>query len=125
MSYAIALDGLEYRAGKSFEIRDLAMRVPSGSIYGFLGANGAGKSTTLRMIMGLLRARGGSIKVLGEEMPARSPSILARVGYVPERPHVYPQLTVGQAMELHAAFFTPQAPVHFDPGGVTAAVARG
>jgi ABC-2 type transport system ATP-binding protein len=105
MSAAIALRDVAYRASKSFEIRDLNMHVPSGSIYGFLGANGAGKTTTIRMIMGLIPAESGAISVFGEPMPLRAPSILARTGYVPERPHVYPTLTVAEAMRLHAAFF--------------------
>ena len=106
MSAAIALRDVAYRASKTFEIRDLVMNVPSGSIYGFLGANGAGKTTTIKLIMGLLPALGGSITVLGEPMPDHAPSILARTGYVPERPHVYPNLTVAEAMRLHAAFFS-------------------
>ena len=105
MSAAISLRNVAYRASKTFEIHDLAMNVPTGSIYGFLGANGAGKTTTIRMIMGLIPAAAGSITVLSEPMPGRAPAILARTGYVPERPHLYPQLTVDEAMRLHAAFF--------------------
>jgi ABC-2 type transport system ATP-binding protein len=105
MSAAIALRDVAYRASQDFEIRDLNMNVPQGSIYGFLGANGAGKTTTIRMIMGLIPALGGTISVFGEQMPLRAPSILARTGYVPERPHVYPHLTIAEAMELHASFF--------------------
>ena len=105
MSAAISLRNVAYRASKTFEIHDLAMNVPTGSIYGFLGANGAGKTTTIRMIMGLIPAAAGSISVLSEPMPGRAPAILARTGYVPERPHLYPQLTVDEAMRLHAAFF--------------------
>jgi ABC-2 type transport system ATP-binding protein len=105
MSNAIALRDVAYRASNTFEIRDLNMNVPQGSIYGFLGANGAGKTTTIRMIMGLLPASSGTITVLNEQMPGRAPSILARTGFVPERPHIYPSLTVAEAMRLHAAFF--------------------
>jgi ABC-2 type transport system ATP-binding protein len=105
MTAAIALRDVAYRASKTFEIRDLNMNVPQGSIYGFLGANGAGKTTTIRMIMGLLPAASGTISVFNEPMPARAPSILARTGYVPERPHIYQKLSVSEAMQLHAAFF--------------------
>lgn len=106
MSNAIALCDLGYRASKTFEIRDLGMSVPTGSIYGFLGANGAGKTTTIKLIMGLLRPIRGTVSVLNEPMPNNAPSILSRVGYVPERPHLYPNLTVAEAMRLHAAFFS-------------------
>jgi ABC-2 type transport system ATP-binding protein len=105
MSSAIAIRDLAWRASKTFEIRDLTMNVPAGSIYGFLGANGAGKTTTIKMVMGMLRPDQGTITLLNEPMPERAPSILARVGYVPERPHLYPNLTVDEAMQLHAAFF--------------------
>lgn len=105
MSSAIALRDVAFRASKAFEVRDLTMNVPQGSIYGFLGANGAGKTTTIRMLMGLLPAASGTIQVLGEAMPERAPSILARTGFVPERPHLYQNISVAEAMRFHAAFF--------------------
>lgn len=104
MSNAIETRNLHYRAGKTFEIRDLSLNVPSGSIYGYLGPNGSGKTTTIRLLLGLLRPRGGSITVLGHEIPRDSARMLARTGYVPERPHLYPSLTVGEQIRLHAAF---------------------
>jgi len=94
-----------FRAGKDFELRDLALKVREGSIYGFLGPNGAGKSTTIKLLMGMLRPRSGQISVLGLRAPEQMPRILADVGYVPERPHLYPFLTVEAAVNYHAAFF--------------------
>jgi ABC-type multidrug transport system ATPase subunit len=105
MSNAIELENVQYQAGKSFEIKNLSLRVPEGSIYGFLGPNGSGKTTTIRLFMGLLRARQGRIRVLGKNVPNDTPEILARTGYVPERPHVYHALTVAEALRYHAAFF--------------------
>jgi ABC-2 type transport system ATP-binding protein len=102
---AIELADVSWRAGSSFAIRDLSLRVPTGSIYGFLGPNGSGKTTTIRMIMGMQRADRGVIRVLGGTVVEDMPAILAKVGYVPERPHVYPQLTVGEAIRFHASFF--------------------
>ena len=104
MTHAIHTRGLEYRASAHFQIRDLSLAVPAGAVYGFLGPNGSGKTTTIRLLLGLLRPSGGDIEVLGEQMPAAGPSVLARVGYVPERPHIYPTLTVAEAMRFHAAF---------------------
>ena len=100
----IALRSVHYRAGKHFALESLDMTVPTGSIYGFLGPNGAGKTTTMRLILGLLAPHGGTIEVLGHPMPRDARIALAKVGVVPERPHVYPTLTVGEAMRLHAAF---------------------
>jgi ABC-2 type transport system ATP-binding protein len=81
------------------------MHVPRGAVYGFLGANGSGKTTTFRLLLGLLKADSGRITVLGEAMPERYVEALAKTGYVPERPHVYPSLTVREAIELHRAFY--------------------
>ena len=105
MSNAVEIRDLHYRAGKTFEIRDLALNVPAGSMYGFLGPNGAGKTTTIRLMLGLLRPLSGRIAVLGGEIPREAPRVLARTGYVPEQPHLYPTLTVLEALRFHAAFY--------------------
>jgi serine/threonine-protein kinase len=108
VTMAIETKALSYSAGrgpKAFHLKDLDMTVPEGSVYGFLGPNGSGKTTTLRLLLGLLKPAGGSINVLGQAMPDHYESVLAKVGYVPERPHVYPMLTVTEAIELHRAFF--------------------
>jgi ABC-2 type transport system ATP-binding protein len=102
---AIELADVCWKAGASFAIRDLSLRVPLGSIYGFLGPNGSGKTTTIRMIMGMQRPERGELRVLGSNVARDTPRVLAHVGYVPERPHVYPQLTVGEAIRFHASFF--------------------
>ena len=105
MSNAIEIHGLQYRASKTFEIRDLALNVPVGSLYGFLGPNGSGKTTTMRLVMGMLRPLAGRIQVLSGAMPADAPRLLAKIGYVPERPHLYTSLTVSEALRFHAAFY--------------------
>ena len=105
MAYAIETHGLSYRAGKHFELREVNLKVRKGSIYGFLGPNGAGKTTTIRLLLGLLRAQGGKITVLGHDVPHAVPHALAATGYVPERPHLYPYLTISQAIRYHGAFF--------------------
>ena len=102
---AIELRGVSWRAGKSFAIEDLSLNVRRGSIYGFLGPNGSGKTTTIRMITGMVKPAAGEIRVLDGRVPRDMPQILARVGYVPERPHVYPAITVGEALRFHASFY--------------------
>ncbi len=104
MSHAIEIDSLRYRAG-TFELRDVHLHVPSGSIYGFLGPNGSGKTTTMRLVLGLLRPLAGRITVLGSRMPDEAPAILARVGYVPEQPHLDSTLTVREIVAFQAAFY--------------------
>src|SRR5437016_6827125 len=105
MTHAIEIERLQYRAGKAFAIQDLTLHVPSGSIYGFLGPNGSGKTTTIRLILGLLRALSGRITVLGDRMPEDHPRILERVGYVPEQPHLDPTLTVAELIRFQSAFY--------------------
>lgn len=104
MTYAIETDGLTFSPGRGFQLNALQMRVPTGSVYGFLGPNGAGKTTTIRLLLGLQRPKSGRITVLGRQMPSAYVDVLARVGYVPERPHLYPSLTVAETLDYHAAF---------------------
>ncbi len=104
MSHAIDIENLRYRAG-SFELKDVSLHVPAGSIYGFLGPNGSGKTTTMRLVLGLLRPLAGRISVLGDRMPEDAPKILARVGYVPEQPHLDATLTVREIITFQAAFY--------------------
>lgn len=104
MHNAIELRNVTWRAGPGFALEDVSVRVPVGSIYGFLGPNGAGKTTTIRTFMGMIRPDRGEIDVLGRSVPADMKRILAGVGYVPERPHVYPALTVAEQVRYHSSF---------------------
>ncbi len=106
MSDAIALKHVAYRPAKEFAIRDLTMTVQSGAIYGFLGPNGSGKTTTIKLILGMQDADAGLIEVLGHQIPQGAPQALARIGYVPEKVHLYSSLTVGEMMDHHRAFYT-------------------
>ena len=69
MNNAIELDDVGWRAGKSFELKGLTLRVPVGSVYGFLGPNGSGKTTTIRMFMGMMKPDNRSVRVLGMDVP--------------------------------------------------------
>ena len=104
MTLAIELDRVSWRADAAFTLGPLTLRVPRGSIYGFLGPNGSGKTTAIRLMMGMIRPHGGRIRMLDGQVPRDLPHILARTGYVPERPHVYRQLTVREAIRYHASF---------------------
>lgn len=108
MTLAIEITDLCYRAGrgnKAFSVSGLNMRVPRGAVYGFLGPNGSGKTTTIRLLLAMLKPESGTITVLDEAMPMQYASVLSRTGYVPERPHLYPSLTIQEAMDFHRAFY--------------------
>jgi ABC-2 type transport system ATP-binding protein len=119
MSNVIELTDVAWKAGSAFELRDLTLRVPAGSIYGFLGPNGSGKTTTIRMFMGMMKPDRGQISIFGRSVPMDMKSILARIGYVPERPHVYPMLTVAEQVRYHSSFFRL-----WDAGWATELMAR-
>ena len=96
---------------KSFKgqpaLRGLDLRVPSGSIFGFLGRNGAGKTTTIKTLMGLLRSDSGSACVFGIPVSDadRSIEIRRRIGFVTEDKELYPYMTVEQIIRFTRPFF--------------------
>lgn len=99
------------RLTKSFKgqqaLRGLDLRVPTGSIFGFLGRNGAGKTTTIKTLMGLLRPDSGSASVFGIPVgdESRSVAIRRRVGFVTEDKELYPYMTVEQIIRFTRPFF--------------------
>jgi ABC-type multidrug transport system ATPase subunit len=90
---AIDTRGLTKRFGKRSAVESLDLRVPRGAVFGFLGPNGSGKTTTIRMLLGLSAASAGEIRMLGEEMPRGALSVLPRVGALVEGPAFYPYLS--------------------------------
>ena len=90
---AIRTTGLTKAFGRARVVDDLDLNVPRGSVFGFLGPNGSGKTTTIRMLLGLAGATSGEIEVLGERMPTALRSVLPRVGALVEGPAIYPFLS--------------------------------
>ena len=89
----IRTTGLTKRYGSVRAVDGVDLDVRAGDIYGFVGANGSGKTTTVRMLLGLVLATSGQMQVLGEEMPRRRTSVLPRVGALIENPAAYPNLS--------------------------------
>ncbi|SEH94539.1 MULTISPECIES: ATP-binding cassette domain-containing protein [unclassified Leifsonia] len=90
---AIATSGLTKRFRSRAVVDALDLHVPRGSVFGFLGPNGSGKTTTIRMLLGLISPSAGSIQVLGEAMPDRGARVLPRVGALVEGPAFAPYLS--------------------------------
>ena len=96
---SIETRGLTKRFGQQLAVDGVDLAVPKGAVFGFLGPNGSGKTTTIRLLLGLATATGGSIRVLGQEMPRKLDDVLPRVGALVEGPAFYPFLS--GAANLH------------------------
>lgn len=90
---AIETHGLSKRFGRQLAVDSIDLGVPQGSVFGFLGPNGCGKTTTIRLLLGLASATNGSITLLGQEIPARLREVLPGVGALVEGPAFYPFLS--------------------------------
>lgn len=88
---------------RNLAVRDLSFAVPAGSIYGFLGANGAGKTTCIKVLMGLQFAEQGSVKVFG--LDPLDPEAKRRIGYLPERPYFHDAMSAGDFLNFHRRLF--------------------
>jgi ABC-2 type transport system ATP-binding protein len=97
--HAVVIEGVTKSFGPHVAVRDLSLAVPAGSIYGFIGPNGSGKTTTLRMLMRILHPDRGRIRVLGEEALG---SAHDRVGYLPEERGLYKQMKVRDVLRFYA-----------------------
>jgi ABC-type multidrug transport system ATPase subunit len=90
---AIRTEGLTKRFGAVEAVRDLDLEVREGDLFGFLGPNGSGKTTTVRMLLGLVFPTAGRVELLGQPMPRAGRAALARVGSLVEGPAFYPHLS--------------------------------
>jgi ABC-2 type transport system ATP-binding protein len=104
-SPVIEIDHLTKYYGTREIVSDLSLSVPRGSIYGFLGRNGMGKTTTIRIFLGLEDATRGTAKVFGLDSRHLPPEARARIGYLPEGHHVYGWMTVKECGQFQASFY--------------------
>ncbi len=100
----LEVSGLQVRYGAIRAVRDVSLRLAEGELITLLGANGAGKSSTLMCIAGALRAAAGSIRLAGEDVTSATPEAMVRKGVatVPETRDVFPDLTVAENLRLGA-----------------------
>jgi len=90
----IEVDGLSKIYGTKSAIKDISFTVQTGEIMGFLGPNGAGKTTTMRILAGYLPASTGTAKIAGYDVHENSMAVRQQIGYLPEHPPLYPDMTV-------------------------------
>ncbi len=99
----IQVRGLTRYYGKLCAVRDVSFEVHRGEVFGLLGSNGAGKSTTIKMLCGLLKPTRGSVTVGGIDMARKPLQAKAMLGYLPENPVLYDRLTGAEMLELVGA----------------------
>ncbi len=102
MALAIEAVGLRRSFGRVTAVDGIDLAVPEGTVYGFLGPNGSGKTTTIRLVLGLLRADAGSVRLLGRPL-RRDPALFARLGALVERPAFYPAASASDNLRIFAA----------------------
>jgi ABC-type multidrug transport system ATPase subunit len=104
MSSVIQVQGLTKKFGQQFTaVNDLSFSVNTGDVYGFLGQNGAGKSTTIRMLLSLITPTSGSIEIFGMPLQTNRAAIMKNVGAVIEKPAMYEYLTAYQNLKIFSA----------------------
>jgi ABC-2 type transport system ATP-binding protein len=96
----IETEGLCKRFGDKLVIDNLTLRVEAGEVMGFLGPNGSGKTTTIRLLMGLLRPSAGRAAILGRDCHRDAVALKRDVGYLPDEPFLYPYLSGLETLEL-------------------------
>ncbi|HVK18875.1 MAG TPA: ribosome-associated ATPase/putative transporter RbbA [Fimbriiglobus sp.] len=113
---------LTQQFGDFVAVDHVSMKIERGEIFGFLGANGCGKSTTMKMLCGLLPATDGQAWLFGEPIDANDINIRRKIGYMSQAFSLYSELTVRQNLVLHARLF--HVPEHEIPGRVEETAAR-
>lgn len=101
----IEIKNLEKRYGDKVALKDLNLTINEGEIFGFLGHNGAGKSTTIKCLVSIINQTAGEIFFDGQELAANRLAIKKRIGYVPDSPDMFLQLTANEYWNLIASAF--------------------
>jgi ABC-2 type transport system ATP-binding protein len=93
-AFGIEVEGLSKRYGEFDAVRNLSFHIRRGEVVGFLGTNGAGKTTTMRMLTGFLPPTNGTVRIDGHDVFEAPLAARRAIGYLPESPPVYPEMTV-------------------------------
>jgi ABC-2 type transport system ATP-binding protein len=97
--------GLHKRFGAFVAVKDFSLRIRRGEIYGLLGANGAGKTTAIKMMCGLLAPTRGTVALLGRTKALRSAAVRSRIGYMSQKFTLYDDLTIGENLDFYARLY--------------------
>jgi ribosome-dependent ATPase len=102
---AIEAEGLTRRFGDFIAVNNVSFKIPKGEIFGFLGSNGCGKTTTMKMLTGLLPSTEGTAMMFGEKVTGNDLATRKRIGFMSQAFSLYAELTVRQNLVLHARVF--------------------
>ncbi len=102
LNWAIEASSLYKQFRRTHAVAGLDLHVPVGVVHGLLGPNGSGKTTTLRMLLGLIRPDGGTVRVLGHTVPDDLPAVIDRVGAIVESPRLHPTMSLRRNLEILA-----------------------
>lgn len=108
--WVIRAEGLARNFGEVQAVKSLDLAVPRASIYGFLGPNGSGKTTAIRILTGLLSPSAGSVTVLGHRLPADAERLRLKIGYMTQRFSLYDDLTVLENLGFVASIYGLRGP---------------
>jgi len=112
-TYAVQAEDLTRHFGDFVAVDHISFQVQEGEIFGFLGPNGSGKTTTIRMLCGLLTPTAGQTLVLGYDVARNPEAVKARIGYMSQRFSLYSDLTVRENLEFYAGIYRlPRALAH-------------
>lgn len=106
MEYAVELNNLTKKYGQLTAVDNLSLNIPSGSIFGFLGPNGSGKTTTIRIICGVLSPTSGSGRILGYDILKNAEMIKKNIGYMSQKFSLYEDLTVEENLEFYGEIYS-------------------
>ncbi|MEX2179585.1 MAG: ABC transporter ATP-binding protein [Gemmatimonadaceae bacterium] len=101
----VQLSNLSRRFGQKTALDDVTLLLPRGKVYGLVGANGAGKTTIIRHVLGLLRAQSGTVRVFGLDPVADPVAVLSRIGYLSEENDLPAWMSVGELIRYTRAFY--------------------
>jgi len=105
MEIAIQASGLTRKFGSLTAVDKLDLNIPKGAIYGFLGPNGSGKTTCIRLLTGLLSANAGTIEVLGLSLPRETEKLRRLIGYMTQKFSLYDDLTIEENLRFIARIY--------------------
>jgi ABC-2 type transport system ATP-binding protein len=114
-TWAVETHGLTKRFGENIAFNDVELLVPRGCAFGYLGPDGAGKTTLIRVLLGLTHADTGTMQLLGHAVPRHRDQALARVGAIVDEPHFHGHLTGRQNLRILSAAREPAAKGRIEP----------